>query len=490
MSAIAQQRSQLQTASLGLIAAVSAIAVTIVIHDGTAASGYALFWVALLALAAFSALVCTRPLVTFTVALIFMTSPFPLLLSLPQSALISGLLLGGATVGFVLRTPLRSMAPDPLLFPMAIFATYGVLSAVYGLWLGNELGYVLGDCFQVIEFSVAYFLVSQLLNDRGKGHIVLRWLLISILITILLELSLFVLGSTAGDILPSWEGSSVSEVLVRTIDIDATILFAMLVNLYPAATSSQQRFWICVALIATVANIVLSLSRGIWLCTLIAASVSMALQARNMRKRLLAASVLAGICVVLFATAWKIGPESDGNLMSVIEERLFRGVDQVESGLAGRESMATRRFLEATIVWPQVLAKPWIGHGLGATYVIGGFGVLDSGTNAQIDHHFIHNLYLVTAFRMGFIGLGLLLWMLFRYFRTILRASAKMPVDVNRALVIGLIASIVGQLFLSFTQPTVIDHPTCALIACAMAFSCRLAKSPASSESMALQGSA
>jgi len=221
---------------------VSAISVTVVIHDGTAASGYALFWVTVLALAAFFALVCTRPLVAFTVALIFMTSPFPLALSLPQSALVSGLLLGGASVGFALRTPFRSIVPDPLIFPVAMFAVYGVVSAVYGLWLGNELGYVLGDCFQVIEFAVAYFLVSQLLNNREKGRLVLRWLLISILVTILLELGLFVLGPRAGDLLPSWEGSSVSEVLVRTIDIDATILFAMLVNLYPAAKSSRQRF--------------------------------------------------------------------------------------------------------------------------------------------------------------------------------------------------------------------------------------------------------
>jgi len=57
------------------------------------------------------------------------------------------------------------------------------------------------------------------------------------------------------------------------------------------------------ALIPTVANIVLSLSRGIWLCTLVAAFVSMALQAKNVRKRLLAAVALASICLVLLATA-------------------------------------------------------------------------------------------------------------------------------------------------------------------------------------------
>lgn len=137
--------------------------------------------------------------------------------------------------------------------------------------------------------------------------------------------------------------------------------------------------------------------------------------------------------------------------------------------------MATRRFLEMAIVGPQVLKKPWIGYGLGATYVIGGYAVLDSGTTALIDNHFIHNLYLVTAFRMGIIGLALLLWVLVRYFRLALRAYRSMPSGIPKALLIGFVASIVGQLFLSLTQPTVIDHPTCALIACVMALSFRLA---------------
>jgi O-antigen ligase len=149
--------------------------------------------------------------------------------------------------------------------------------------------------------------------------------------------------------------------------------------------------------------------------------------------------------------------------------------------------MATRRFLEMVIVGPQVLSNPWIGHGLGATYVIAGFAVLDAGTRGLIDHHFIHNLYLVTAFRMGVIGLGLLVWVLFRYFLSTLGAYRKMPLVLNKALVAGFAAGIIGQLVLSFTQPTVIDHPTCALIACAMALSLRLVPTVSTRRSMELK---
>ncbi len=79
---------------------------------------------------------------------------------------------------------------------------------------------------------------------------------------------------------------------------------------------------------------------------------------------------------------------------------------------------------------------------------------------------------------MGLVGLGLLLWVLARYFRHILKAYKKMPPDFNKAMVAGLVASILGQLVLSITEPTIVDYPTCVLIATAMAVSFRLVRTP------------
>lgn len=478
MDAFAYKQGHLTVGLLGFTAAASAISLVTVTYQGLG-SGYAVLCLAPLALGIFSLLVTARPLVTFVIALIFITSPIRLALTAPQSAAISMFLLTAAIVGLALRMSGRAIAPDPLTVPVGIFAAYGIVSAVHGFLVGNEVSYLLGDCFQVVEFATVYFLVSQLLRSDANIRLVLRALLISILITVLVELVLFALGPAAGGLLPSWEGGSSSEELVRTIDIDATILFTVLINLYPAVRSRTQRYLIWAALTPTTANIALSLSRGLWICTLTAVVVSLALQGGKTRARLLKASACVSICVVLLATMWKTSSDSEDSLMDVFEERVYHGVDQVEQGLGGTESMATRRFLEMEIVGPQVLDRPWFGYGLGATYLIGGFAVLDSGTKALIDHHFIHNLYLVTAFRMGLIGLALLLWVLYRYFRKILDSYRKMPPDFSKALIAGLVASVVGQLFLSVTEPTVIDHPTCVLIATAMAISFRLAQSAA-----------
>lgn len=477
MTAIAQSRTHMRAGLIGLMAAVFAVSLATVSYRGLAAPAFALAAVGMLGLTLLFFFVYTRPLFALMAALAFVTSPMSLFLSLQDSALISAFLLGGAGLGFAIRARRRKLTADPLFVPIAISTSYGILCGAYGLLLGNEIGYLLGDCFQIIEFAAVYFLVAQLLTDRRKVYLLLKVLLVSMLMTALLELLLSALGPGAGDLLPSWDGSFISGSLIRTIDIDATILFAVLINLYTVATR-RQRLWIAVALIPTVANIALSLSRGLWLCTLVSAVVTAVLLARKARKKAMVTFAAVAVCLVVLAASWKIssGSESDSDisLLNVLQERIFYGVDQIAAGLAGTESMATRRFLEMAIVGPQVLANPWVGHGLGATYVIGGYAVLDSGTNELIDHHFIHNLYLVTAFRMGVIGLCLLLWVFFLYFRKSLRNRRILAVGVSRALITGFIAMIAGQLFLSITQPTIIDHPTGALIACAMAMSFRL----------------
>jgi O-antigen ligase len=475
MDAITDKPRTLPAGILGLAAAASALSLVVVSHQGFPGNRLAIFGVGALALGLFSALAYLRPLTNFVLALVLMTSPLPLILTLPQSAAVSVFLLGASALGFALRTPLRVIAPDPLLLPVVLFAGYDMLCAVRGLLAGNDAAYVAGDAYQLIEFALVYFLASQLLRDVAAIRRLLRWVLVSILITISFELLLFILGSDAGGLLPSWEGASHTESLVRTIDIDATILFTVLINLYPVVRSPRHRRYIGVALVVTVANLALSLSRGLWVCAVVAVVASIFLQGRKVRTRLLKISTYGAVAVALLAAAWNVGSASDGSLMDVFEERVFHGVDQVEQGLDGTESMATRRFLEMAIVGPQVLAAPWLGHGLGATYIIGGFAVLDAGTGGLIDHHFIHNFYLSTAFRMGGIGLGLMLWLLFRYFRRALAACRKLPTGLSKALVAGLVASLMGQLLLSITQPTLLDHPTCILIAAAMALSLRIA---------------
>ncbi len=271
---------------LGFAAAVSAISL-VAVSDRPTGSGYALACLVPLVVGIFLLLAYTRPLTTLLLALIFITSPIRLALTAQQSAAVSMFLLGGAAVGLILRTHWRAFTPDPMLVPVGLFTQRnGIASGVHGFLLGNPVANILGDCVQVVEFALVYFLVTQVLRSEASLHLLLRTLLISMLIMVMVELGLFTLGPTADGLLPSWQGGSSPE-LVRTIDIDATILFAVLITLYPLARSPRQRSLIWAALIPTVANIALSLSRGIWVCSLAAVLASLVLQGGKIRARLI-----------------------------------------------------------------------------------------------------------------------------------------------------------------------------------------------------------
>src|SRR5579863_227423 len=183
MEAVAYKPAPWTVGILGLAAALSALSL-VAVSDRPTDSAYALACLAPLVLGAFAFLVYTRPLATLILALIFITSPIRLAVTQPQSAVVSAFLLAGCAVGFAARTRWRDLARgsilrDPMLVPIGIFAAYGIASAVHGWWLGNPLSYLLGDCFQAVEFAAVYFLVSQLLARDADVRLLLRSLLTS-----------------------------------------------------------------------------------------------------------------------------------------------------------------------------------------------------------------------------------------------------------------------------------------------------------------------
>ena len=111
-----------------------------------------------------------------------------------------------------------------------------------------------------------------------------------------------------------------------------------------------------------------------------------------------------------------------------------------------------------------------MGEGLGATYRISGDAILRAPKGEMIEHHYIHDLYLQVAFRLGIPALLILLVLLWTYFRRSianLRISNLSP--ENSALMAGLVAAMFGEVLLSLTSPTLLNHPTAGVIGCIMA---------------------
>ena len=127
----------------------------------------------------------------------------------------------------------------------------------------------------------------------------------------------------------------------------------------------------------------------------------------------------------------------------------------------------------------QVAKHPLVGHGLGSTYEIMGDAVLQGPKGETVDHHFIHNLYLMIAFRLGIPALLIFLALLWKYARRVLRGrrrSALSPED--SAVAAALISAVFGEMILSITSPTFFNHPTAGIVAAVMALTLVVPKLP------------
>ncbi len=413
--------------------------------------------------------------VPLILTVIFLESPLPAILdNRPSAYVTTGLITWTILASFISISRPRETVANPLLGKVWLLAVYGVVSALWGLRSGNPAEYVVGDLFQIEEFALVFILVARLVVDEKTLRRLLICSFASTLFTAVWQLGCAI-GPDSSQSLPMLESIGASQALPRTINLNAIFVLLVLLSLYPVLKSSRQRFWIWVLLVPTVANLLLSFTRGIWLAALGAMAVGVGLLKRDERRGLLKTIAIITVCLVIAATLWKTGRGAgSSNLLDAIEERVAYGVTQMDEGLEGNVAVQTRRFVELTTIAPQILSSPLLGKGLGGMYWIEAIAFVKAEDLGTIDFHYMHNLYLLVGFRMGLIGLLTFGWILCSYFKEGLRARARMSNGMARALTAGLIAGVAGQVILSLTSPTILNHPTAGLAACVMALTFKL----------------
>jgi O-antigen ligase len=425
------------------------------------------------------AAVLIPPIVPLLLTLTFLESPLPPLLDNRLSAYITTGLLAWAALGcFVSVSRPRGKVSHPLLGRVWLFGVYGLLCAIRGFLAGNPADYLVGDLFQVEEFAVIFILVCRLAVDEKSSRRLLGFTLAFTFLTMLWQLGAHVAGVDLNGTLSFWEGAGSGAELLRTINLDALFVLVVLVGLYVALTSFWHRLAVWLLFIPTMANVLLSLTRGVWAASLIALFVAAWLLTRNERTKLLRGVTVVALSLAMLVPAWRmVAGATDGGVFDAVKERLSFALVQVEEGSQGSVGVETRRFVEVSTIGGQILSSPLLGRGLGALFSIDSGALVSSDPEATIDYHFIHNLYLLIAFRMGLIGLAIFCWILYSYFRKALLVCAKLPFGTSRALTCGLFAGVAGEVALSLTSPTMLNHPTCGLAACAMALTFRFGES-------------
>ena len=116
------------------------------------------------------------------------------------------------------------------------------------------------------------------------------------------------------------------------------------------------------------------------------------------------------------------------------------------------------------------MERPILGSGLGATYRIPGAAILGGPKDEIVDNHYVHDLYLQIAFRLGIPGLVVFVVLLATYFRSATRNLRNSRYSLeNTSLMAGLVSAMVGEVVLSLTSPTILAHPTAGVIGLLMA---------------------
>jgi hypothetical protein len=245
--------------------------------------------------------------------------------------------------------------------------------------------------------------------------------------------------------------------LLRTINMNAPIAFVVLLAALPVA---RTKWWLLAGLALVEINLILSFTRGLWAATL-ASTIFLLILLHHSRVAILKFCFAAGVFAIAFLYKFGLGSVAADRIGFTV--RQFR-VPQEKQILSGR------RRLEYNLILPQIMERPLVGKGLGATYRISGDAILDGPKGEIVENHYIHDLYLQVAFRLGIPALLIFLVLLWTYFRRSignLRALNLSP--ENTALMAGLIAAMFGEVLLSLTSPTLLNHPTAGVIGCIMA---------------------
>jgi O-antigen ligase len=430
------------------------IAVAVLIQLNAPGESETIYYVtsAAIVLASFAFLL--QPLVCLSLILLYLISPAPLILDVNISAAITSLLAVNCFFATLLASGFNSPFPRRSLKVLFLLCAIAGAGALWGAAQGNRLSLVLGDFYQVVEFAALFFLAQTLVKTEQQFRTLAYFLIASTIGTSVLQMADALLGA---HYLPHLNQQGVD--VARTINLNAPI--ALVVLLATLATTKSKKWAIAGIGIAAI-NLIWSFTRGLWVAAAASVIFLVIIQRGAVRRMVLKFALVT--CLVSAPLIYLSG------LGSVIADRISYSLVQIDNASPEEQVLSGRRLLEYLLILPSVAEHPLAGKGLGATFEIAGDAVLEGPKGEQVDHHYIHNLYLLVAFRLGVPALLALLVILWKYFRRSIR-NLRSPnfSPAGTALLAGLIAAMFGEVVLSLTSPTFLNHPTAGVLGCIMA---------------------
>jgi hypothetical protein len=360
--------------------------------------------------------------------------------------------------------------PTPLDAPLKVFAVLIPISAVYGLARGNAFRDAVGyfEWRSLLLAIVFYFLVTTIIQTPEKALQLFKWFFGMAVLKAAYFLIVYL--SQAKYPLPHVFGAGpVDEGPENLI-----FLFAVLPAIsYLSFQFKKDRNTPIVAVVAVIVlyvNLLLSAKRAIQSGFVIGLLFLFWSLPRGQRLKLAARPAAVLLAVTLFFIAFGSKRASGGiersgarykevfaafqNPQEVLPQK-DRGATQKESPSAASQNRKKVRttgdtlafhLLDVWDAWNVIRQRPLLGYGFGSKYhrqltLLPGVG----GQGAGLDPGIMHDQYLHIWWKMGLVGLGVYLWLLFRIFQLGFRAADRLPSTASHAIALGLYSALLGD---------------------------------------------
>lgn len=310
----------------------------------------------------------------------------------------------------------------PLDLPLLIFFGTGVLLYLFR----SPYPEVALDGFRVtFEYILWYFVAANIILSFRKTRLFALSLVTAALPVALYGIYQYVVGVPMP---ASWVDQAEIGVRTRVFSIigSPNILGSYLVLVLPVATSlfqtavsRRQRYLLGAAILALLACLILTFSRGAWLAFLAAAIIYGLLQDKRVLVLILAGAILLPV----------VSPSVAGRLQYALSSSYLES--SAQAGRVARWDLALDRAVK----------HPVVGVGLGH------FGGATAARYRMPGTFYADNYYLKLAAETGFVGLGVFLWVLLHTLRLLggaIKGTASDP--SKRALACGIAAGLIGVL--------------------------------------------
>ncbi len=340
----------------------------------------------------------------------------------------------------------------PLDRPILAFAALLPLFAFYGLVRGNPLqdavGYYEWRClFLAIVF---YFLVVTLADTRAKAMHYFSWFIALITTKATYSLLIYLL-QIEGPFRNVLGSGPVDEGPENYMFVFAALASISLL-LFAREMSNGKRALVCLTVVVTVTNILVSEKRNPQLGLLVGVVV---LAWRLPRRQKLRWGAIAGIAtaVLLLFSAFLGGrPKAQG--LEASASRYTEIIDAVQdpSSLISGSGTFAFHVLDWVDAWNTIVKQPLLGNGFGGQFERN-YTLLSFVGGESIEPGIVHNQYLTFWLKMGFIGLAAYVWVFISFFRFSWRVIPGIPRSYGEAVSLGLYAALSGDIFMELWGP-------------------------------------